>query len=169
MGQRHTEAQDAVRQNQADYTSHVRSFADDALEELDNIADDAATGASLATDMLTASKTFAQQFEEHQRSLAASTNELVMYRRSVLREMLNPHGLSPDYLNQAIDVGDLTRPMTDIDQIAAKTAQLVSDAKSVVGATREARENVEKIVSQALSMPFGSTIHPPLQIGGQNV
>lgn len=169
LGQRQSEAQDAVRQNQADYSSLVRIFADDALEELDCIADDAVTGANLATDMLTASKMFAQQFEEHQRSLAASTNELVMYRRSVLREMLNPHGLSPNYLNQAIDVGDLTRPMTDIEQIAAKTAQLVSDAKSVVSAAREAREKVEEIVSQALSMPFGAMIHPPLQIGGQNV
>lgn len=169
LGQRLTQAQDAVRHNQADYAEDVRSFADDALEELDDIADDAATGAGLATDMLAASKTFAQQFEEQQRSLAASTNEMVMYRRSVLREMLNPHGLSPNYLNQPIDVSDLTRPMTDVDAIAEQTAELVSNAKAVVDAARAAREKVEKIVSQALSMPFGTTIHPPLQIGGQNV
>lgn len=169
LGHRQTEAQDAVRKNQTDYAAHVRSFADDALEELDSIAEDAATGAGLATDMLAASKTFAQQFEEHQRSLAAATNEIVMYRRSVLREMLNPHGFSPEYLKQAVDISDLTRPMTDIDQIAVQTTQLVSDAKAVVGAARIAREKVEKIVSQALSVPFGTNIYPPLQIGGQNV
>ncbi|GAA6176436.1 hypothetical protein [Sulfitobacter pacificus] len=169
LGKRVDEAKQAVRDNRGAYTNRVRALADDALTDLDDIAADASTGAGLATDMLSASKTFAHQFEEHQKSLAASTREVVMFRRSVLREMLSLHGISPQYLKHPVDVDDLTRPMTGFKEIEEKTGQLVTDAKMVVKAARAAGEKVEQIVAQALSMPFGTVIQPAIKIGVQDV
>lgn len=169
LGERLTTAQDALRENEGAYADHIRELAEQALDELDEIADDAATGARLATDMFTTSQTLARQFEEEQQALAASASEAIIYRRSVLREMLSPYGLLPSYLAEPANVDELTRPIVDFDEISQKTDNLIKDAQAAISEAKEAREKVEKIVAQALSLPFGSAIYPATQIGGDHV
>lgn len=155
--------------NRSTYNQAVRSRADDARAELDEAAEEAAAGHQLAREIKARTDDLVEDFEKGQEEILLKATETAMYRRAVLREMLSPHGAVPSYIAAPIDYSTLRLPPRSSEKELSFSERTEQQKIKIISDCTAAKDDIEKIVAQALSLPFDTTIYPSEMTGGQYV
>lgn len=155
--------------NHTSYTVAVRGHAEAAQSKLEEASEDAIAGHRLAREIKSRTDDLINKFSIAQEDVLLKATETAMYRRSVIREMLSPHGRLPSYIAKPIDLGYLRQPRFKQDKQVA-FEKLVGEQKSkILTDCARAKEDIERIVAQAFSLPFGASIYPADMLGGHYV
>lgn len=159
----------SIADNRNAYIEGVQNRADEARGELDEAEEDAIAGHQVAREIRSRTAELNRRFSNDQDEILLKATETAMYRRSIIREMLSPHGRVPEYIAEPIDLTNLRRSTAGVDaQLAAET-RTESQKDEVSVACTNARKDVESIVAQALAIPFGASIYPTSMLGGSYV
>jgi hypothetical protein len=136
---------------------------------LDEAVEEAVAGHQLARELKARADDLISQHSKDQEEVLLKATETAMYRRSVLREMLSPHGDVPSYIAAPVDYDNLRLAPHTTEDEAAFAAQTEKQKIAIISTCTSAKDDIEKIVAQALSLPFGATIYPTSMTGGHYV
>lgn len=158
-----------ITNNRSTYTQTIRDRADDAHAELDEAVEEAVAGHQIAREIKIRTDDLIGQFTKNQEEILLKATEIAMYRRSVLREMLSPHGTVPSYIAKPVDYSSLRHSPHTTDKQISFAEQTEIQKIKIISDCASAKDDIEKIVAQALSLPFGTTIYPNDMSGGHYV
>ncbi|MEM6890775.1 MAG: hypothetical protein AAGA74_16245 [Pseudomonadota bacterium] len=169
LGEELRSVRSQIINNRSTYTRAVRGRADDARDELNEAVEEAVAGHQLARELKTRADDLVVQQAKDQEEVLLKATETAIYRRSVLREMLSPLGDVPGYIATPVDYTDLRLSPRTAESEAAFAAQTEQAKIAIISTCTSAKDDIEKIVAQAISLSFGATIYPTSMTGGQYV
>jgi hypothetical protein len=169
LGEELRTVRENITNNRSAYTQAIRGRADEARDNLDEVVEEAVAGHQLARELKARTDDLISQHSKDQEEVLMKATETAMYRRSVLREMLSPHGDVPGYLATPVDYSNLRLAPRTTENEAAFADQTEQQKIVIISTCTSAKDDIEKIVAQALSLPFGATIYPTSMTGGRYV